>query len=155
MMGWMPEPTTVWMVLLRRGDLGERKGTLRLDEDAVVFEDATVQHERRIGYAQVRRARRVRGSPILIVAHDDDGDAVETAFYFTQPPPLRPPAPGEAPSPAAITRGGRALGPFSAMRRTSRRRHMRENVRYLTTQSGSKKPQIEAWVNEIVERTRD
>ena len=55
----MPEPTTVWMVLLRRGDLGERKGTLRLEADAMVFEDATVQHERRIHYPMVRRARRV------------------------------------------------------------------------------------------------
>jgi hypothetical protein len=31
---------------------------------------------------------------------------------------------------------------------------MRENVRYLTVQSGSKKPEIEAWVSEIAERTR-
>ena len=31
---------------------------------------------------------------------------------------------------------------------------MRENVRYLTARTGSKKPEIEAWVSEIVERTR-
>jgi hypothetical protein len=148
-----PDETTVWMVLLRRGDLAERKGTLRLEDDAVVFADTTAQHERRIRYEEVRRARRVRGSPILILAHEDDGSTVETAFYFTQPPPLRPPEPGEPPSPAAIG-GRRPLGPFSAIRRTSKRRHMRENVRYLTTQSGSKKPQIDAWVSEIAERTR-
>jgi hypothetical protein len=82
-----------------------------------------------------------------------DGGTVETAFYFTQPPPLRPPEPGEPPSPAAIG-GRRPRGPFSAIRRTSKRRHMRENVRYLTTQSGSKKPQIDAWVSEIADRTR-
>ena len=149
----MPEPTTVWMVLLRRGDLGERKGTLRLEPDAMVFEDATVQHERRIDFPMVRRARSVRGSPILIVTHEDDGDTVETAFYFTQPPPLRPPEPGDEPSPASMP-GRKPMGPFSAIRRTSRRRHMRENVRYLTVQSGSKKPEIEAWVSEIAERTR-
>ena len=91
--------------------------------------------------------------PILIVTHEDDGGTVETAFYFTQPPPLRPPEPGDEPSPASMP-GRKPLGPFSAIRRTSRRRHMRENVRYLTVQSGSKKPEIEAWVSEIAERTR-
>jgi hypothetical protein len=147
------EPVNVWMVTLRRGDMSEVSGTLWLDADSIRFQEGGSGIEHRIGFDQVRRARRVRGSPILMVAHGDQGSSIETAFYFSQPPPLRAPEPGAPPSPATTQRG-RPLGPFGAMRRTSRRRHMRENVRYLTTQSGGKKPLIQAWADEITARTR-
>ena len=45
------------------------------------------------------------------------------------------------------------MGPFAAMRRTSRRRHQRDNVKYLTTKAGSLKPTIQAWADEISART--
>jgi hypothetical protein len=147
------EPATVWMVKLRRGDLADIKGTLQLDGDALRFTEDTSGIDHRFVYTDVRRARRVRGSPILILAHGSEHGTVETAFYFTQPPPLRAPAPGSPVAPAS-TAGGRPLGPFGAMRRTSKRRHMRENVRYLTVQSGSKKPLIQAWAEEITARRR-
>jgi hypothetical protein len=147
------EPATVWMVKLRRGDLADIKGTLQLDGDAVRFTESKSGIDHRIAYAEVRRARRVRGSPILIVAHGSELGTVETAFYFSQPPPLRAATPSAPAAPTSVT-GGRPLGPFGAFRRTSRRRHMRENVRYLTVQSGGKKPLIQAWADEITARRR-
>lgn len=149
----MLEPATVWMVKLRRGDLTDIKGTLQLEGDALTFTEGESGIDHRFAYADVRRARRVRGSPILILAHGTERGTVETAFYFSQPPPLRPPAPGSSAAPTSTT-GGRPLGAFGAVRRTSRRRHMRENVRYLTVQSGGKKPLIQAWADEITARTR-
>jgi hypothetical protein len=147
------EPATVWMVKLRRGDLTDIKGTLQLDGDAVRFTEGKSGIDHRFAYADVRRARRVRGSPILILAHGSELGTVETAFYFSQPPPLKPAAPGGPVAPTS-TATGRPLGPFGAMRRTSKRRHMRENVRYLTVQSGGKKPLIQAWADEITARRR-
>jgi hypothetical protein len=44
---------------------------------------------------------------------------------------------------------GRPLGPFAAFRRTSKRRHQRENVKYLATKAGGLKPTIQAWADEI------
>jgi hypothetical protein len=143
--GAVVEPVTVWRVQLRRGDVGDHEGTLRLDADALVFEDRASQRETRVKFAEIRSARRVRASPILIVAHDDGGEAAETAFYFSQPPPLDLPAPGST----GASTTGRPLGPFAAMRRTSRRRHQRENVKYLTTNAGGFKATIQAWVDEI------
>ena len=65
------EPVTVWRVQLRRGDVGDREGTLRLEDDALVFEDLVSASEITLPLADIRSARRVKGSPILIVAYDD------------------------------------------------------------------------------------
>lgn len=151
----MIEPTTVWMVPLRRGQAEERKGVLSLESEGVVFRDAETDQVHLLHFERVRRVRRVRGSPIVIVDHRAGEDHVTTAFYFALPPPLTPPGPGDEPSPAALTTpGGKPLGAFSAMRRTSRRRHVRDNVRYLTTQSGTKKAELQAWVEEIAAQMR-
>jgi hypothetical protein len=40
------------------------------------------------------------------------------------------------------------------MRRTSRRRHQRENVKYLTTRSTGAKVIIQAWADAISDRSR-
>jgi hypothetical protein len=147
----MVEPTTVWRVQLHRGDVSDREGTLRLDADALVFEDRTSGEEIRLALTEIRSARRVRGSPVLIVSHDDDGGhRGETAYYFTQPPPLEAPPPGSS----GTTSTGRPLGPFAAMRRTSKRRHQRENVKYLTTKAGGTKATIQAWADELSSRGR-
>lgn len=154
----MPEPTTVWMVRLRKGELGERKGLLTLDAEGLVFRDASLEQVRTLRLEQVRRVKRVRGSPILLVSHEDDRGVKETAFYFAQPPPLAPADPfavSETPAPDGSSAGsaaGRPLSPLAAMRRTSKKRHMRENVRYLTAKSGNWKPEIQAWVEEITAR---
>lgn len=144
------EPVTVWRVQLRRGDVRDREGTLRLDDDALVFVHGSSQSETRVPFAEIRSARRVKGSPILIVVHDDGAERAETAYYFSQPPPLEAPPPGSA----GTTLTGRPLGPFAAMRRTSKRRHQRENVKYLATKAGGLKPTIQAWADEIGARVR-
>jgi hypothetical protein len=144
------EPVTVWRVQLRRGDVGDREGTLRLEDDALVFEDRASASEITLPLADIRSARRVRGSPILVVAHDEAGERAETAYYFSQPPPLEAPPPGSA----GTSSTGRPLGPFAAMRRTSKRRHQRENVKYLATKAGGLKPTIQAWVDEISARVQ-
>ena len=70
------------------------------------------------------------------------------AFYFSQPPPLRPPEPGSTSLPG---RGVEAtpMGGFGAIRRSSKRRHMRTNLGYLTTANASYKHVIAEWVAEI------
>lgn len=135
----MPEPVTVWRVRLQRGDVRDYEGTLRLDDDALVFEDRASAGQTRLELSVIHSARRVRGSPVLLVAHDDQGERVQTAFYFSQPPPLEMP-------PLGSTRA-------SPMGRPSKRRHQRKNVSYLTTRSGGMKQTIEAWVEEIRART--
>ena len=142
----MVEPVTVWRVHLRRGDVHDREGTLRLDDDVLVFEDRASAGETRLEISAIRSAKRVKGSPILLVAHDDGGNQVETAFYFSQPPPLET---------SAGTVGGSSARPtlgLAAMQRPSKKRHQRENVRYLTARGGSLKQTIEDWVEEIGER---
>jgi hypothetical protein len=146
----MPEPTTVWMVRLLKGEMGERKGLLTLDTEGLVFRDASLEQVRVLPFDQVRRAKRVKGSPILLVSHDEDRGVRETAFYFTEPPPLTPDDPFAASETSGST--GRPLSPLAAARRTSKRRHMRDNVQYLTAKSGSRKPEINAWVQEIAAR---
>ena len=144
------EPVTVWRVQLRRGDLREREGTLRLESDGLVFEERATSQQTKVGFADIRGARRVKASPVLIVTEQRLGERADIAYYFSQPPPLDMPAPGSSGTSAA----GRPLGPFAAMRRTSKRRHQRENVKYLTTKAGGLKPVIQAWADEIEARTR-
>ena len=117
---------------------------------ALVFRDGESSSEIRVGFHEIRSARRVRASPILIVVHEDDGRRIETAYFFSRPPPLEAPPPGSA----KATSPGRPLGPFAAMRRTSKRRQQRENVRYLSTKAAGLKETIQAWVDEIEVRTR-
>lgn len=148
--GAVVEPVTVWRVQLRKGDVRDREGTLRIDPDALVFRDSGSTSEIRVGFHEIRSARRVRASPILIVVHDDDGRRTETAYYFSRPPPLEAPPPGSA----GATSASRPLGPFGAMRRTSKRRHQRENVRYLSTKAAGLKATIQAWADEIEGRAR-
>jgi hypothetical protein len=138
------------MVELGRGAPVERKGTLFLDVDAVRFEDDRSGAVTRVGFASIRRARRNRGSPILLIDHADDGGTRKLAFYFSQPPPLTPPEPGVAPPPG-MGLSSRPVGAFGALRRTSKRRHMRSNIGYLTTSNAAKRELIEGWLAEIRE----
>jgi hypothetical protein len=140
----MPEPVTVWMVHLGDGrGVNEQKGMLSLEEDAVVFAFADSLERQRIPLAATRKAKRVRGSPVLMLSWIQEGRPRSTAFYFVQPPPLRPPDLSEADRP---TPG------FGMFGRPSKRRHQRTNVRYLQTMGGGHKPVIQAWVAEITTR---
>jgi hypothetical protein len=91
------EPTVVWMVPLRAGG-GEHHGTLSLEPPNLVFVERREGERVEIPLASVGKVRRVRGSPILRVAIEGETGRTEVAFYFTQPPPLRP---------AASSRSGR------------------------------------------------
>jgi hypothetical protein len=146
----MPAPTTVWMVELGRGSAAEAKGTLFLDLDAVRFEDERTGTVIRVAFSSIRRARRNRGSPILLIDAHGDGDSRKLAFYFSQPPPLAPPEPGAA-TPPGMGLSARPGGAFGAIRRTSKRRHMRTNIGYLTTSNTGKKELIERWLAGIRE----
>jgi hypothetical protein len=145
----MPEPTTVWMVHLDRERVEEDvRGTLSLEWDALVFTEAVSTLEHRFLFEQVERPKRVRGSPIMVVPHRRGTQLLRTAFYFSQPPPLHAPDPGAVSLPdTGLT--GRPAGPFGAFRRSSKRRHMRTNLSYLTTANSGYKAAIKQWVAEI------
>ena len=145
----MPEDVTVWMVRLDRGQAGDNiKGTLALGDDAVVFTDSRSSAQMRIPLTGLRKPKRVRGSPILMLIDQSEAGTRRTAFYFSQPPPLRPPEPGTTSLPGAGL-SSRPMGAFGAFRRTSKRRHMRTNIGYLTTMNANHKTVIDAWVAEI------
>src|SRR5438105_4351495 len=76
------------MVRLKRGDTSEVAGTLKLVEDSLSFVPKDGSYDMRIQVATISKARRVRGSPVLVVRHRTQSGTVETAFYFTQPPPM-------------------------------------------------------------------
>lgn len=86
----MPETVRVWAVELEPGrEPKEREGNLSLEEDHLRFEP---QVEGRppiaLPLAGIQKARRLRGSPVLMVVSRRADRAVRTAFYFAQPPPL-------------------------------------------------------------------
>ncbi len=150
----MTEATTVWMVRLDKGLVEDDvRGTLVLDPEAIVFTEASSGLEHRISIHAMQQPRRVKGSPILMIAHTIDGAPRQVAFYFSQPPPLRPPEPGSTGLPEGGL-GGRPMGAFGAFRRSSKRRHMRTNLSYLTTANAGYKQVIQEWVEEIGTRMR-
>ena len=144
----MLEDAIVWMVRLDRGQVDDDiKGTLVLGDDAVVFTDSRSSAQTRFPLAGLRKPKRVRGSPILMLVDQTATGLRRTAFYFSQPPPMHPPEPGTTSLPTG--QSARQVGAFGAFRRTSKRRHMRTNIGYLTTMNASHKPMIDAWVAEI------
>ncbi len=139
----MPEAVTVWVVELSPGLAQERRGTLSLQPDAIVFEASDGSGDLRIPLADVRRARRLRGSPVLLVAHDARGRAARTAFYFVQPPPLHEDqVQAAAPSPLGF-------------RKSSKRRARRQNIGYLGMWNRQLRADIAEWEHTIREAVRD
>jgi hypothetical protein len=131
----MPEPITVWKVELVRGSEPlDVRGTLSMSDDALVFADddgaATP-----IRFADLETAKRLRGSPVLVIRHVDRARG-ETAFYFTEPPPLQPPDPATL-SLREATR-----------RKPSQRRQRRDNTGYLAGHGRALRPTIEGWATE-------
>jgi hypothetical protein len=141
----MPEAVTVWMVELSPGLAQERRGILSLQPDAIVFEAIDGSEDLRIPLAHVRRARRLRGSPVLLVAHDAGGRSARTAFYFVQPPPLEDfRGEGEPERPAPL-----------GFRKSSRRRARRQNIGYLGMWNRQLKVDIEEWERAIRDAVRN
>ncbi len=144
-MGTMPESVTVWLVELSTGLAArERKGTLSLQPDVIAFSPSDGSEDLRIPLAQVRKARRLRGSPVLLVTHDAGGRTVRTALYFVQPPPLED-LRGEGPERPA------PLG----LRKSSKRKARRQNIGYLGTWNRQLKADIQEWEKAIRPAARD
>jgi hypothetical protein len=140
--GGVLEPTTVWMVELRtRSTLRDVKGVLTLEQDGLSFHSPADGTEVRIPFAAARSAKRLRMSPVLLVRWQDAGDRL-TAFYFAPPPPLV-----QVSDATTETRAG-FLGVMGS-RPPSKRKHRRTNATYLTSQNGSLKPTLVAWVKEV------
>src|SRR5438132_5424025 len=131
----MTEATRVWMVRLKRGDTSEVAGTLSLLDEALSFVPKDDSYDMRIPTSSIRRVRRVRGSPILVIRHQIEVGVVETAFYFAQPPPI----------PRADTEQTR-VG-VNPLRRRTKRKTMRRNAGYLTTMNATHKQDVAEWFN--------
>jgi hypothetical protein len=81
----------VWMVSARTGVAG-RKGTISLEADSVVFRPAsTAFGDTVFPLTAVRKARRLRGSPVLEIRVAIPDQPPFIAFYFVPPPDLNPP----------------------------------------------------------------
>jgi hypothetical protein len=148
----MPEPITVWMVHLAPGALLDGvEGMLSLDHDAVVFTEAAVRWEARFPLESVRKAKRLRGSPVLQLDWIEENDPRRTAFFFVQPPPLEPPEFGVRRSRSDPFSSEPASG-LAAMRKPSKRRQMRANSSYLQTSGIRRSETIRAWADAITEK---
>ncbi len=134
----MPGPITVWAVELRPNLGRERKGVLTLEPDALSFTPHDGSSDMRIVLVDVRKARRLRGSPVLMVDHRSDDRAERTAFYFAQPPPLQP-VREEQPQRVMPLGFGRS----------SKRKARRQNVGYLSMWNRELKDDIQEWVEAI------
>jgi hypothetical protein len=148
-MGAMVRSDTVWMVHLRTGlEPTEIKGTIRLSDDALEFEASKTADVSRFPYAQTRRARRLRASPVLMLEWNDGRESRRTAFYFVPPPPLRP-ADDTLPGSGV---DGRPPGPLAMLRGGGKRKHTRNNATYLTSQAGTMRGRVQAWADDVSDR---
>ena len=147
-MSAMLEPTTVWMVhLARDAPTDGVKGTLSMDESAVVF--ASAVNEIRFELASVRKAKRRKGSPVLQLEWLHQDSLRSTAFFFVQPPPLHPLDPGSRE--ALVDPVARPAGLLGGARMT-KSRHRKTNIRYLQTRGINTKERIQEWADEIGRR---
>jgi hypothetical protein len=136
----MPSPVTVWAVELQPGSsLEEVQGSLALETEALVFTPRDGHGpERRYPLAEIARARRLRGSPVLMIVHAPAREQRRTAFYFVQPPPLVP----TAESRKAV------LGPLAG---GSPRKVRRRNASYLGLSNREKKQDLHEWERAVQE----
>lgn len=138
----MPRPATVWVVELAK-DVGreETKGTLQLDGEGLLFtpSDGT-RSMLRIGPSDVRKVRRLRGSPVLMVERATPVGSRRTAFYFVQPPPLGTLLGETVERPSGL-----------AAFRSPRRKARRDNVNYLGLMNREKKATLNEWVRAVKE----
>jgi hypothetical protein len=143
----MVEPTEVWMVHLGAGRKSlEVRGTLTLGESGLQFVEKKTGADIRFGYGSIRRAKRIRGSPVLMVDWRKDGEDRKTAFYFSQPPPLEP-----MPRSPTIEPPRGPLGPFTRAT-PSKRQVARMNLAYLRSTSVASKGLLRAWADAVTER---
>jgi hypothetical protein len=144
------EPVIVWMVHLGLGDgrkPAEVRGTLTLGDEGLEFVERKSGADVRFDYASIRRAKRLRGSPVLLVDWMRGDEPRKTAFYFSQPPPLEP-----VTRSATIEPRG-PLGPFTRAT-PSKRQVARMNLGYLRSTSVASRGVLKAWAAAVTERLR-
>jgi hypothetical protein len=135
------------MVHLGRGlPAAEVRGTLRLGDSSLEFASVEGGPDASIGYASIRKTKRIRGSPIMLVDWVDGAAKRRTAFYFSQPPPLAP----ESRSPSVAAPG--PLGPFTRATPT-KRQLARMNLGYLRSTSVANRASLREWVDAVIERS--
>jgi hypothetical protein len=140
------EPVDVWMVHLGAGSKpSEVRGTLTLGASGLEFVERKTGTDVRFDYDSIRRVKRIKGSPVLVVDRRVEGEDRKTAFYFAQPPPLDP-------VPGSSTIDPR--GPLGQFRRVapSKRQVARTNLRYLRSTSLATKHVVRAWAEALAER---
>jgi hypothetical protein len=141
------EAIVAWMVHLRRGEqVEEVKGLLALDPDALAFEGASPGQVFRLPYADMRSAKRLRGSPVLMVEWNEGRQLRRTAFYLVEPPPM-------VTRERSIGGGGTSplQSPFGAIR-SAKRKRQRQNVNYFAARGGALRPTLKAWAGELSKR---
>jgi hypothetical protein len=127
------DTVTVWAVDLMRDPRADARGTLSLGERSIEFR-ADDGGRLSIPFAAVRKARRLRGSPVLMVEHDREAVRQRTAFFFVQPPPLERPA---EPTRVSFVPG------------SGKRRLRRQNVRYLEMGNEARRDLLVAWESKV------
>lgn len=141
------ETIVAWMVHLRKGEpVDEVKGLLALDPDALAFEAAVPGEVFRLPFASMRSAKRLHGSPVLMVEWTEGPQLRRTAFYFVEPPPM---ATRERPIDAGGTTPLR--NPFGQIR-SAKRKQQRQNVSYFAARGGPLKSTLKAWAREVSRR---
>jgi hypothetical protein len=120
-----------------RSSIQEVKGSLSLASDALVFspKDESLP-ERRLPLREVARARRLRGSPVLVIVQHPGVEPERVAFYFVQPPPLEV---VEEPTRVAVW----------GIARSGKRRVRRRNTTYLGTWNREKKALLVEWERQV------
>jgi hypothetical protein len=145
----VPRATRVWMVPLGTPSPEEVAGDLELSHEVILF---TPRHEGaavRIPFEAVRKVKRLRASPVLIVLHDEGGVPRETAFYFVRPPSLThilKPKGGPAEPPPLRSMTPR---PFGMGGKETKRKQARSNASYLTSEAAARREELKGWVAAI------
>jgi hypothetical protein len=125
--------STVWMVDRRTGRDGVR-GELTLEVDRLTFRpDEDAKWHTVIPLAEIRRAHRVLGSPVLEILLSRTEEPRVVGFYFVEPPSLAVP-----------------LRPRLGKRRSAKRAAIVE----LMGSNPGKKPEIREWVRRIDDARR-
>jgi len=119
--------STVWMIHSGISMEGI-KGDLTLELGAVVFTPREGHGQRMFRLSDIRRAKRVLGSPVLELRLAPTGGPTVVGFYFVQPPSLE------------AQRDSRIM---------QRRRMRREAAISLARLNPVKKSEVSAWVDAI------
>ena len=130
----------MWQVELGKSEAPEEvKGTLELSHRDLIF---TPRDETRptvkIPLDEIAKAKRLRGSPVLMVLRETAAGLERTAFYFAQPPPI-----------AAIRDAPVERRTGIAAFRNPKRQARRDNISYLGLMNRDNKAAVKEWVRAV------